>query len=542
MIRASHAILFAALGMASCRALADDAATTLWSIGSPTDHEQYYLELINRARAFPAAEGVRLATTTDVDVRNHYNGYGVNLVLLQSEFAALPPRPPLAMNAKLIAAARGHSTDEYDNTFQDHWSSDRRRYIGDRISAAGYAFSNYGENTYTHATSAWFGHASFEADWGPGGTGGMQDGRKHRALVHSPDFKEIGIGIDPRSRGSLATAWGPVVTQDFAMPAGPPVPFVTGVAYHDLNGNLFYDPGEGIGGVTVNVSGAAYHSVTANSGGYAVPVPAGDAFRTVTFSGLGINTTASATITGTNNFKVDLKPLYSAPLVTGPAAPALGIDNIYAVTTVGGASRYDWRVVRKGVSGDPGIVTALPPGANLFAFVPATTGAWLLSARPVISGRTMAFGPATEVNAGTVIPPPSFALWAAGFELAATLPAGTLSANPAADHNGDGVPNLMAYALGLSPVAASARLLPQASVIQGNLRLDYSRDTSKADITLTPQVSTNLRTWFTPGQPGAPAGFSDTLLSTNGTVQSRRASVPVSPAGPAYLRLRVTKP
>ena len=40
--------------------------TTLYSFGQPTDEDQLYLELINRARANPTAEGLRLATSTDL--------------------------------------------------------------------------------------------------------------------------------------------------------------------------------------------------------------------------------------------------------------------------------------------------------------------------------------------------------------------------------------------------------------------------------------------------------------------------------------------
>src|SRR6476661_6607067 len=53
----------------------------VYSIGSPTDEEQYYQELINRARANPTAEGLLLATTTDSDVTSAYTSFGVNLTL-----------------------------------------------------------------------------------------------------------------------------------------------------------------------------------------------------------------------------------------------------------------------------------------------------------------------------------------------------------------------------------------------------------------------------------------------------------------------------
>src|SRR3954453_8587960 len=90
-------------------AIPDAPNSQLYSIGSPTNEEQYYLELINRARANPVAEGTRLATTTDSNVLGAYSAFGVTLVLMQSQFALIPPQPPLSMNSALLTAARAHS-------------------------------------------------------------------------------------------------------------------------------------------------------------------------------------------------------------------------------------------------------------------------------------------------------------------------------------------------------------------------------------------------------------------------------------------------
>jgi hypothetical protein len=60
---------------------------------------------MDRARANPTAEGLRLATTTDSNILSAYSSFGVNLVLMQSQFALLPPAPPLSMNATLATAA-----------------------------------------------------------------------------------------------------------------------------------------------------------------------------------------------------------------------------------------------------------------------------------------------------------------------------------------------------------------------------------------------------------------------------------------------------
>ncbi len=665
--------------------------TNVWTIGDPTDQEQYYLELINRARANPTAEGVRLAATTDPEVLTSYRYFNVDLTRMKAEMSALVAAPPLAMNSRLLQSSREHSEDQFDNAFQGHDGSDGS-HLSDRLARVGYSASYYAENVYAYSKSTWFGHAGFEVDWG-NGPGGMQDGRGHRAITHA-GFREVGIGIRNGINGSGQGAVGPqVVTQDYGIAAGPVTPFVTGVAYYDFNGNAFYDPGEGIGGVTVNVQGSAYHAVTAASGGYAVPVPEGAASREVTFTGLGFNTTSTAIMTGTRNAKVDLIPGYVPPGVTGPASPVVGTANAYSIIPVQGATAYDWRVMRKtpaatdgandltrvntvvrgysahststkqegtgsyhlaqpsglsetitykatfrgltapvlsyqsrlaaattsqrayvqistdsgttwvtvesqsgtGGSGQGGfslrtvpltsaagrdfllrfnftlsgtsynpssssstgwfidavsftdildttgaVITSIGSG-SAFTFTPADTGTWMLFGCPVISARPREFGAALEVNAVTAQQPPSFSSWAAGFESSAGLPAGTIANAAASDYNKDGVANLMAYALNLSPVAPSSAALPFPVAAAGALRLDYPRITDRADVSLTPQISTNLQTWFAPGQAGAPAGFTDAVLSTAGNVENRRAAVPATPGQRYYLRLRAVK-
>ena len=519
----------------------------------------------------------------------------------------------------------------------------------------------------------------------------MQDGRGHRAITHG-GYREAGIGI---KNGTNAGSGPQVVTQDFAVPAGPTTPFVTGVAYYDFNGNSFYDPGEGLGGLTVTVEGAAYHGLTAGSGGYAVPVPAtpsGSAAitRPVTFSGNGFLYTTSVQIKPSNwSVKVDYIPAYSPPALNGPAAPVISSPNNYALGPVPGANAHQWRYMRRtaavtdgandttritsslssllssikhegtssyrlhhgngrdeylvynaarvagtapvlryysrlgtalttekafvqastdngqtwftletqtgsGGSGQgsfsqrtvslsalagrefllrfyyaitgtsfatgssagwfidsvsftdvldtSGAVSSSVGGNNAVTFVPPSTGEWLLAARPVIGGRTLAFGPNLAVNAVTTPPPPTFSSWATEQETAAGLPAGTLSGNGAADYNRDGVPNLVAYALGLSATQYAGHQLPQPARQGANLIMDYARESSRSDVTVTPEISSDLRTWFAPGQAGAPPGFTDTLTGTLGTLQSRRAQLPIDPSKCWSLRLKVTRP
>jgi hypothetical protein len=342
--------------------------TTIYSIGTPTDEEQLYLELINRARANPTAEGLMLAAATDPDVVGNIKFWNVDLNMMKSEFAALPVRPPLALNANLTNAARDHTQFQFDTATQTHTGSGGSD-VGDRATAANYSYSSLGESTYVKATSVFHGHAGFQIDWGPGDTGGMQLGRGHRVNNHG-DFREVGIGVKLGNNTVGGNTVGPqLVTQDFGVGGPDDKAFVTGVAYYDMNGNSFYDPGEGIGGLTVNVDGSSFHAVTANSGGYAVPVPTTNATRAVTFTGLGASGDASAQIVGGANVKVDFIPAYVPPSLSGPASAGVSLTTNLTHNTVLGATGYKGRSVAN--------MDALADGAdNLTRVTVVKTGAY----------------------------------------------------------------------------------------------------------------------------------------------------------------------
>jgi uncharacterized protein YkwD len=311
------------------------AGNTPWSIGQPTDEEQLYLEYINRARANPPAEGGILATTTDPDVLSAYNSFSVDLNLMQSQFNAIAPAPPVAMHAELMAAARVHSQDMFQNIFQGHTGTDGSN-PGNRITTQGYNWSSYGENVYAYAESVFYGHAGFEVDWGPG-PGGMQTPPGHRISIHNAGFREVGVGVVLGLNGTV----GPqLVTQDFGTRQGA-TPLITGVVYYDLNGNSFYDLGEGIGGVTVQVPGSVYFAVTANSGGYAVPVTTNGSY-TMSFTATGLSADRMAAVSALANVKQDFVPVYTPPTVSGPNPAALTNNNYFSFNLVGAATNHQW--------------------------------------------------------------------------------------------------------------------------------------------------------------------------------------------------------
>ncbi|HRK16985.1 MAG TPA: immunoglobulin domain-containing protein, partial [Prosthecobacter sp.] len=380
-MKANPRFLLTALFAATALSL---QGTDLYSIGQPTDEEQFYLELINRARANPAAEGARLAAATDPDVLSAIATFNVNLTVMQNEFNALPVRPPMAFNLKLMLAARGHSQDMFNNVFQGHDGSNGST-LSQRVTAQGYAFSSLGENVFSFASSVFHGHAGFQIDWGEEGDGtGMQIGRGHRTSIHSAR-REVGIGMVLGSKTQGATTVGPqLVTQDFGTGNPDNQAFVTGVAFYDLNGNSFYDPGEGVGGLTVNVAGSAFHAVTANSGGYTVPVPTTNTTRAVTFAGLGLNGGADAVISGGANVKVDFAPAYSPPVLSGPVDIALNEAATHSFTTVGGATGYELRAV-------PDAPVPVDGAENLGLVTAATTGAYTPRSTTVKHAGTSAY-------------------------------------------------------------------------------------------------------------------------------------------------------
>jgi len=316
-------------------------SATPYSIGQPTDEEQQYLEYLNRARANPPAEGTNLATTTDPNVLSAYSFFSVNLPLMESQFDAITNSPPLAMNAALTAAARIHSGDMFTNVYQGHDGTDGSN-PGTRITAQGYSYQTYGENVFAYSESVFYGHAGFEVDWGgSAATGGMQSPPGHRENIHNSSFREVGVGVVDGSNGTTNPVGPQLVTQDLGT-APSDTPFLTGVAYYDLNGNSFYDLGEGIGGVTVQVPGSTYFAITANSGGYAIPVTTNGNYSVI-FSGPGFVTTQKvATVSGLANLKVDFVPPYSPPVLAGSNPAGVNENNLYNFNAIGGATNYQW--------------------------------------------------------------------------------------------------------------------------------------------------------------------------------------------------------
>lgn len=320
--------------------------SALFDHGDPSHREQYMLELVNRARANPAAEAARL-------------GIALNQGLPPGTISTAP-KPPLAFHSGLIASSRNHSLWMLAaNTFSHTGAGGSS--AGDRMTAAGYPLSGgwtVGENI------AWNGST------GPINTNQLT-AALHDALFRSPghranlmnaDFDEIGIGLKVGNFTSDGVTYNALMgTQNFARSGGTPGPLLTGVVYRDQNRNGRYNIGEGVAGINVRLASGGDRAVTSTSGGYALPHPGSGAQRAL-LTGSLIGGSFSRPFTGVpRNVKVDQNVL-EAQLDAGDDLG--GIEG----TTLAFSGSY--------VDADPGSVPAI-----VWAFGDGATARGTLSPR-----------------------------------------------------------------------------------------------------------------------------------------------------------------
>lgn len=233
-----------------------------------------------------------------MSLANAYEQYMLELINTERAKAGAQP---LAFDGDLNEAAETHSawmiaTDTFSHTGAGGSSA------GDRMTAAGYVFSGawaWGENIAWVSTRAPAGlqdevellHAN------------LMNSAGHRANILNDSYREIGVGFEVGQYGSYEGAF---VTQNFALTASNP--FLTGVAFDDLDGDRRYDVGEGLGSLTIsarnNATGAVTTTTTAAAGGYDLALAGGN--YTVSFSGGGFATTTQQVTIGSRNVKFDL--------------------------------------------------------------------------------------------------------------------------------------------------------------------------------------------------------------------------------------------
>jgi hypothetical protein len=335
----------------------------------PDGNEQQMLWLLNRARSNPTQEGIWLATMTDPDVTAARNFWGVDLGVLQTAFAAIPVRPPAAFDVRLYTAARAHS--DYLISIDDQTHTGQFT----RIDAAGFRYTAAAGIVFSYSEHTVYGHAGFNIDWGFGPYG-MQDPPGHRNAIMSTNtyYSNVGYAVVPETE--IATQVGPqVITGNLAY-ANTGFPdhfnrFIVGTVWEDTNGNGQYDPGEGLGGVTVMPDSGTYYAVTGDSGGYSIPVDAGT--YTVSFAGGELAGGYTRTVAvGSNSVVQDLEYFAASgtPPVTAGGSPAPGGGSSGGGGGGGGGGCF---IVAAGTGAHPaGLPAALLAAAGVVAAIRGT--------------------------------------------------------------------------------------------------------------------------------------------------------------------------
>jgi hypothetical protein len=314
--RAALLLAGAAAATAAGTALADDPP--LGAV-EPDGQEQAGIYALNRARNDPAAYGTEIGT----------------------DLSAVAAQQPLAVNENLTGSARFHATEMLVHAYFNHVSPVTGK--GPNQMAVDNGYDLFGQGLGTAWTdvntieSIAFGQnriptapeavALLVIDAGVPGLG-----HRTHLMATVPQFqahREIGCGHATGGSTRLYSIHTAYRDQNQA--------WLTGVVFDDLNHNLRYDAGEGMGGVTVD-AGGGMTAVTMAQGGFAIPVPAST--RTVNCSGGNFAGVARAAVTvGTANVEVDFQsglelgevafgfrnggiPL--PPVVTASASPATG--------------------------------------------------------------------------------------------------------------------------------------------------------------------------------------------------------------------------
>lgn len=284
-------------GHGECACIEQLEARALLTGFAWTAQEVYLAELVNRARANPLAEGARL-------------GIDLSVGLDSAELARLVAQEPLALNEYLTVAARAQSLDMAERDFFDHVNPDGLDPT-QRAQAAGYT-GTAGENIAAGYSSIDEVHAAWLTSLGH---------RRNVFSLHSTFDDEF--HYDEFGPGFAFTQIGPFFdyySQEFGAQAAPARLFVLGVAFTDSNSNNFYNVGEGMGDVRVDVAPLAepWNVVgtytTDSAGNYQIPVLPGSYL--LTFTNLANNQAKVSylSVEGTN-VKVDAKASqFGAPL------------------------------------------------------------------------------------------------------------------------------------------------------------------------------------------------------------------------------------
>lgn len=333
-------------------------ATAGTASNQPTQYEQYMLQLINRARTNGNAEMTRLGNAPSVTVNEGPPTVSGHPWTINNSMQ------PLAWNTQLTAAAQSHA----DNLQSVDWQFNSGTYgnnphrpnsnfpggatiPADRIAAAGYTIATSGyrasngsrpgaENIVTSSSSSSNGWSHIETlnVFNTAHESLFEDftvpGRGHRNTTMYEVFREVGLGTALGFDNSGGLKESCYMVQNFGRSSSVANPFLTGLAYNDLDSNNFFTPAltpisESITGLTVQArqSGVTMASVAAfETGGYSLPLSAGS-YQIFFVKADGTEHSAGTVVMGVDNVELNAKnptfvATYTSWIASFPGAAA----------------------------------------------------------------------------------------------------------------------------------------------------------------------------------------------------------------------------
>jgi hypothetical protein len=284
-------------------------------------------------------------------------------------------------------------------------------------------------------------------------------------------------------------------------------------------------------GVNIPGSGNLQWQVSTNDGMSWTNLGNNLTYTGVTFNSLSINYATTA-LNG-DLYRCVVSFTYNGNTISQTSAPAsLTVNPATAGVTLGSLSQY--------FTGAPCSATATTnPGGLAVTFtynglttVPTQAGSYTVVA-------TINDPNYTGTATGTLTILPDFAFYLGKYFNTAQLTQSTVT-GPNANPAGDGMPNLMKYALGLDPTkpdaAAGAPVVGQSGGFQ---TLTYLCPPGLTDVTYVVQVSSDLVTWNS--GPSFTTTISNSLVGNQQQVVVRDLT-PTSGTTRRFIRLEITQP
>lgn len=255
---------------------------------APTEFEQYMVELINRARANPGAEVTRLSGEVWGDVPGSPPASADLNEGLPPGHLSDTAVQPLAINFTVAGVSETYANTLIANDALDHFVGGTT--VSSRLAAGGYtllptpagAAESLGAQVSANPLSItqdivdqqyedWFinNNVAFRVD---------------RLTLLETNYKEIGASFQTSTDYTFygaSTPNGVISVVNYTYRDDDP--FITGVAFNDVDGDDFYTPGigEALGGIGIDVYDAESKlfitsGQTFDSGGYSLQLPDGN--------------------------------------------------------------------------------------------------------------------------------------------------------------------------------------------------------------------------------------------------------------------------